>query len=63
MKRPKRPQYNRRSNVKFKNKLNSEIVTGDLVNEEEIEGRMYYVVKTEKGNYIKLTKEAYTLQK
>lgn len=63
MKRPKRPQFNVRPNIKFKNRLNSEIVMGDLINEEEIEGKHYFVVRTQKGNVVKLTKEAYSILK
>ena len=62
-----RPQnkklYNTKLNVKLKNKFNSEILTGDIINEEEIEGKYYFVVRNEKGNIVKLTKEAYTVLK
>lgn len=55
--------YNIRPNVKLKNKFNSEIFSGDIINEEEIEGKYYYIVRNEKGNIVKLTKEAYTVIK
>jgi len=63
MKFPNKPKYNVRPNVKLKNKFNNEIVTGDIINEEEIEGKYYFVLRNEKGNVVKLTKEAYTIIK
>lgn len=56
-------KFNIRQNVKFKNKLNSEVVIGDLINEEEIEGRNYFVIRNPKGGIVKLTKEAYAILK
>ena len=63
MKFNKRPKYNVRPGVRFKNKLNGELVMGDLINEEEIEGRLFYVIRNSRGNVIKLTREAYYIQK
>ena len=63
MKNRQRVKFNVRPNIKFKNKLSSEILIGDLINEEEIEGKGYFVVRNNKGNVIKLTKEAYSIQK
>jgi len=63
MRRPKRPLFNIRKGIKFKNRLNSEIISGDLINEEDIEGKSYFVVRNEKGTVIKLTKEAYSILK
>lgn len=63
MKKPKRPQYSIKRGLRFKNRLNSEIIFGDLINEEEIDGKSYFVVRNDKGNVVKLTKEAYSLQK
>lgn|GEM_PF-2774427 len=61
--RNQRPKYNIRTNVKFKNKLNSDIVIGDLINEEEIDGKNYFVIRNAKGSVVKLTKEAYAILK
>lgn len=63
MKYPNKPKYNIKPNIKLKNKFNSEIIIGDIINEEEIEGKLYFVMKNQKGNIIKLTKEAYTIIK
>jgi hypothetical protein len=63
MKKPKRPQYNIKRGIKFKNRLNGESITGDLINEEDIEGKSYFVIRNDKGSVVKLTKEAYSIQK
>lgn len=63
MKNQKRPKYNVRRGMKFKNRLNSEIISGDLINEEDIDGKSYFIVRNDKGNIVKLTKEAYSLLK
>lgn len=59
----RRPVYKVRPDVKFKNKLNGETVIGDLINEEEIEGKLFYVIRNNRGSVIKLTREAYYIQK
>lgn len=58
-----RDRYKRIPNAKLKNRLNNEIIVGDVINEEEIEGSRYFVVRTTRGNVVKLTKDAYSLQK
>lgn len=63
MKKPKRPQYYIRRDIKIKNRLNGEIISGDLINEEDIDGKSYFVVRNDKGSIVKLTKEAYSLIK
>ena len=63
MRQQNKKQYVIKPNVKLKNKFNSEIITGDIINEEEIEGKYYFVVRNEKRNIVKLTKEAYTVIK
>lgn len=63
MKPQKRQQYNIKRGMKFKNRLNSELINGDLINEEDIDGKSYFVIRNEKGNVVKLTKEAYSLLK
>ena len=63
MRQQNKKQYVIKPNAKLKNKFNSEIITGDIINEEEIEGKYYFVVRNEKRNIVKLTKEAYTVIK
>lgn len=63
MRKPKRPQFLIKRGLKFKNRLNSEIISGDLINEEDIDGKSYFVVRNDKGTVVKLTKEAYSIQK
>lgn len=58
-----RVKYRKILNAKLKNRLNNEVIVGDVINEEEIEGTRYFVVRTVKGNVVKLTKDAYSLQK
>lgn len=43
------------------NRLNNEQVLCDIINEEEIEGKRFYVVKT-KNRVLKLSKEAFTIK-
>lgn len=59
----RRVKYNIRPNVKIKNRLNGDIVFGDLINEEEIEGKGFFVLRKDRGHVIKLSKEAYSLVK
>jgi hypothetical protein len=40
----KRVQYKIRHDVVLKNKLNNEIVKGNIVNEKEIDGKNYWVL-------------------
>ena len=58
-----RVKYRKILNAKLKNRLNNEVIVGDVINEEEIDGTRYFVVRTVKGNVVKLTKDAYSLQK
>jgi hypothetical protein len=56
-------KYNIKPDVKLKNRLNGEFVQGDLINEEEIEGKSYFVLRNSRGSIVKLTKEAFSLAK
>jgi hypothetical protein len=47
--------------VRLRNKFNNEVVSGDVVNEEEIEGKLFWVIK-QNARTMKLAKEAYVLQ-
>lgn len=53
--------YKLKPNVKLRNKFNNEVVAGDVVNEEEIEGKLFWVIK-QNARMLKLAKEAYVLQ-
>lgn len=57
-----RSQYAVRPNVTLFNRLNNEQFTGDLVNEEEIEGKSFFVLRVG-PRVMKLAKDAYTLKK
>ena len=58
----RRPQYNIKENVTLKNALNSGDIKGDIINEEEIEGRQFYVVRSN-NRVFKVAKDAYYLRK
>ena len=58
----RKSRYEVKKDVYFKNKINDSSYIGDLINEEEIEGKRYYVVK-KSGRVIKLAKEFYTIVK
>lgn len=47
--------------IKIKNRLNGDVVEGVLVNEEEIEGKKYFVIKFLNGSVNKFSKEAFTV--
>lgn len=47
--------------IKIKNRLNGDVVEGVLVNEEEIEGKKYLVIKFLNGSVNKFSKEAFTV--
>lgn len=58
--RPNR--YATKLNVILYNRLNNEPVAGDIVNEDEIEGKQFYVMRVN-GRLLKLAKDAYTSKK
>ena len=53
-------RYQPKINVRLRNRINNEIVVGDLINEEFIDGKAYYVMRVARG-VIKLAKEAFTV--
>lgn len=57
-----RNQYKPKLSVKLKNKLNGQLIVGDIINEEEIDGKPFWVVKTN-GRVLKLAKDAYSVMK
>lgn len=51
-------------NVTFVNRFNNEVVIGDIINEDEIEGKKFFVVKAaQSARVLKLAKDAYTIKK
>lgn len=60
--RPQQNRYTAKPNVILYNRLNSEQIAGDLVNEDEIEGKQFYVMRVN-GRLLKLAKDAYTTKK
>lgn len=57
----KKPTYNVRKNATLKNRLNNELFTGDIINEESIEGKMFFVVRKE-GRIFKFNKDSFSVQ-
>lgn len=51
-------------NVVFVNRFNNEVVEGDIINEDDIEGKKFFVVKVARtARVLKLAKDAYTIKK
>lgn len=57
----RRNVYKPKTNVRLRNKFNNEIIAGDIVNEEEIEGKFFWILK-QNARTMKLAKEAYVIQ-
>lgn len=60
-----RNQQNRfevKRDVTLFNRLNNESITGDLINEAEIEGKKFFVLRVG-GRSLKLAKDAYTTKR
>lgn len=57
-----RTQYKPKLKVTLKNRLNGQTVDGDIVNEEEIDGNTFWLIRTH-NRILKLSKSAYTLVK
>lgn len=47
--------------VRIKNKLNGDVIEGILVNEENIDGKNYFVLRFLNGAVNKFNKEAYSV--
>ena len=58
----KRQQFVTKPNFILFNRLNSEQIVGDLINEDEIEGKQFYVLRVGQRT-LKLAKDAYTPKK
>lgn len=48
------------SNVSLKNKFNNDIVKCDIINEDVIEGKLYFVVR-QNNRVVKYAKDSYSL--
>ncbi|NBW58391.1 hypothetical protein EBR43_11585 [bacterium] len=57
-----RPLYKVKPNIFFKNNITKEVVNGDIINEEEIEGRRFYIVRMG-SRVLKFAKEGYSIVK
>lgn len=57
-----RQAYKPKLNIKLKNKLTNETLVVNIINEEDIEGRQFWVVQS-KNRTLKLSKDAYTTSK
>lgn len=60
--RQQRPVFAVKQGFTVINHLTNETVTGDLINEDEIEGKKFYVMRIN-GRVLKLAKEAYMPKK
>jgi hypothetical protein len=57
-----RPQYKIKPKVTLKSRLNNQIVEGDIIAEEEIDGEAFWIMRTH-NRVLKLAKSAYTVVK
>jgi len=55
-------QFVVKPNYTLYNRLNNESITGDLINEDEIEGKKFYVLRVG-ARKLKLAKDAYSPKK
>lgn len=58
----RRPQYKIRPNVKVKNRFTNDVLVGDIINEEEIEGKPFFIMKVGPRT-LKLAKDGYSITK
>lgn len=54
--------YKVKYNTKFINKITRETVVGDIIGEESIDGKMFWIVKLP-NRTLKLSKDAYSIQR
>lgn len=59
MRNQQRNTFVTKPNYTLYNHLNNESLTGDLVNEDEIEGKKFYVMRVN-GRTLKLAKDSYS---
>jgi len=56
------PEYKIKENVTLKNIFNTGDINCDIINEEEIDGKPFYVIRS-MGRILKVSKEAYTINR
>jgi hypothetical protein len=57
-------QYVVKENVTLQNRVTNEVVVGDILSEDEIEGKKFFVVRVGMPKRVlKLAKDAYTIKK
>lgn len=57
-------KYVPKINVVLVNRFNNEVIECDIINEDEIEGKKFFVVKAARtARVLKLAKDAYTIRK
>ena len=52
------PKFKPRA-IRLRNRLNGDVIEGVLINEENIDGKNYYVIKFLNGSVNKFNKEAF----
>lgn len=57
-----RNQYKIKPNVTLKNRVNNQTVVGDIVGEEEIDGKQFWIIRSN-NRALKLAKDAYGMSK
>lgn len=57
-----RTQYKVKPNVTLKNRVNNQTIVGDIVGEEEIDGKQFWIVRSN-NRALKLAKDAHTMSK
>jgi len=61
MKNKNQPQYTIKRNATLRNRINNDLYYGDVINEENIDGKVFFVVRKE-GKVFKLNKDSYVVQ-
>jgi hypothetical protein len=56
-----RQTYNIRRNITLKNRFNNELFQGDIINEESIDGKTFYVVRKD-SKIFKFNKDSFVVQ-
>lgn len=56
----KKPSYNVKRNATLRNRINNETFAGDIINEESIDGKTFFVIRNN-GKVFKLNKDSYVV--
>lgn len=56
----KKPSYNIKRNATLRNRINNETFAGDIINEECIDGKTFFVIRNN-GKVFKLNKDSYVV--